>query len=328
MAEPDIDAIASEIKAFTASGNLPTIPKENPEAPTQGGTEGDAIEVASEAPPEEVASEEAAPTEEQLPPAEEKPPESVSKGLSALARKEAALRQKEQAFKAEQAKWVIEKASFEAKQKQIETALKRFSYDPVGFAKSLGIAESQMQDLGAMFMYASMGTNLPPEMMRKKEQIELRQQNEETRGYTQQLEQQLIAYQQAQKVEAWKGGVKQQLGTLGDSAPNLKRLVSKNGDKALQRFVAHAEEWAQANPGLLLPEFSELAETLEAKLADEAAIWRDENKTQATQKTKAPITSLNSKQVNSISRPRVEPQSDEELESELINDLRSGKHIK
>lgn len=341
------DAKTARAKKDAAeSGKVVEEPKAEPEA------EAEATE-AKDDEPEQAEEQQAEADEDDDEPKKtpDKAPEKVdqrtARGLEVIARREKALKQRESLFQQQQAEWRKAAEQAEATQKQFESWKERAKTNPVGALDELiGDLSPEEYDYVARQFHVRSKAATNPELRalaeRERREREASSKADEAIRRAEEMEKRAIERERAVELEEKRREYVSAVEGMAseNDTPLLAKALKKNAKQTREELRAVAGYLAQQS-GEAWPDHAEVAKAWETwqrqQLADRfdidpevitgakrAAETQTKPQTPAAGETKRPKTI--SSELGTNTKPKPTPKTPEELDEEIIRDMRAGKH--
>lgn len=247
------------------------------------------------------------------PPAPEAKTERMAPALLRIMERESALHAREQKLKEAEAELTAIKSQVES----IDTAQRRFKYDPVSYIRSIA-PDIDLADLAKQLWYEKLGDVAPPDYRATKEARAAKGSIDELR---QEFEAREKAFREEIEREKAEAAYHQYVGAIGtfaktvpDEYPLVKSFAKSSPDRVQQGLLKIAQRHAQANNGAVLTP-AECA----AKLNSELEVLRSALgvptpaavPTPAPTKAAAPVSTIRNKHT-SVQPNRALPSPDDE----------------
>lgn len=260
----------------------------------------------------------------------EKRLESIQK---AEAKSREAIAQARADLKAEQDAFAAQMAELRPQLEQFNALKQRAMHDPAGVLSALGVDLAEVGEIAARQIYSMSNAAQNDPKTRESAQSALRNREMASRldalekknqELLQQMQEQQAKAQQAQQAREYMDGLTK---SISDEAPLVARKLA-NSPEATQRLLAQVAT-ELLNEHDEVPDYGDVINRLESQLKtelnslgiDPSAVLVPKKQTQAAGEKKT-AKSLSQELGSSPTKPRTEPQTEEELDAEILEGLR------
>ena len=207
-----------------------------------------------------------------------------------------------------------------------QEALERAAYDPAGLLMAAGVKKDDLEAAArAIYKTAKGGTDAADEMRSRKAESKLEQLERELRAMKEQQAQREAQAEAEQQKASYISSIEK---ATGDETPIVSTMLERAPEKARTQLWATAERLYQQTGEP--PDPSDVVRELEKEFADLGVAPAAGKK--AAPKTTTPATAGETKTAKTLSnqmstptKPRQEPESEEDLDAEILAALQSGK---